>query len=176
MEPAVNSSYLLVADEPLSIFATGISTEVMNKHLRLRNHLPISSPATAVITSACLVGNLRGSFGVPREAPRNTRAIISQKKGKLLPAIICSAGPALRIEAYEASLIQGKLLPAIICSAGPTLRIEAYEASLIQGKLLPAIICSAGPTLRIEAYKPSLLQKEVPLKNTSLNGVPVFPR
>ncbi|CAG0906318.1 unnamed protein product, partial [Cyprideis torosa] len=50
MRPAVNSSYLLMTDEPLSILATGISTEVMNKYLRLRNHRTISSPATAVTT------------------------------------------------------------------------------------------------------------------------------
>ncbi|CAG0908696.1 unnamed protein product [Cyprideis torosa] len=73
----------------------GISTEVMNRHLRLRNHLPTSSPATAITTSVSVPKPIRqrsqsGSSvsrdvslvethltRVPREDPTNTPAIIS---------------------------------------------------------------------------------------------------
>ncbi|CAG0908321.1 unnamed protein product [Cyprideis torosa] len=80
MRPAVNSSYLLLTDEPLSIFAMGISTEVMNKHLRLRNHLPISSPATAISKFPSSEPHLGPSVfhAKPR---RRLRAIISPEKG-----------------------------------------------------------------------------------------------
>ncbi|CAG0911656.1 unnamed protein product [Cyprideis torosa] len=63
--------------EPPNFFAT-MTTEVINNHLWLRNHLPTSSPATAVTTFPSSKPHLAR---VPREAPTNTPAIISPEEG-----------------------------------------------------------------------------------------------